>query len=93
MKQEIQLLLDSECESLDINEFFILRRWKHDSRMFPVDMLRLELRGSKPCSKIISSRDVKGIMEEVEEAMKEIMNKRINDMQRKLRGGLIGRYI
>lgn len=91
MKKKIAALLNAETAKLNINELFVLRRYQHDALNNECDALNLEFIGS-PSAFVgkIESRDVQGIVAEVEEFMQRYMTARTEEMLRQLKGGLIG---
>ena len=82
MKKEINTLLASDDATLKINEMFSLHRWKLDPKTDFLgregEYLELEMHGAsgkmQAPNVLIESRDLKGITEEVEKAMKIMMD-------------------
>ena len=71
MKKELQRLLNSSSATLQINQYFKLKRFTEDILSNDIDVLQLESNLLSSCSNIteIKSRDFEGIIQEIKQAM------------------------
>ena len=71
MKKELQRLLNSSSATLQINQYFKLKRFTEDILSNDIDVLQLESNLLNSCSSIteIKSRKFEDIIQEIKQAM------------------------
>ncbi len=97
MKKELKELLNKDEATLKINELFVLRKWTlHKESDFlgrEGDFLEIEMINdygiTRSKSIRIESRDTAGIMAEIEEAMKKMMDEFKSNLLRRFKGGFL----
>ena len=98
MKKDIKNLLSQDNGELKINEAFKLVRWTlkpeedvtgRSGEYLKLDMIPVNDGRHNYFSKMIEARDVRGIIDEVAEAMDEIMEQYTRQLVNRWKGGLI----
>lgn len=96
MKNKLKELLSQDDGVLKINSMFYLKRWvlnpETDILGRSEEHLTLVMNNRYKTSKRITSRDTKGIMEEVSLYMSEMMDNYKEDIIRRFKGGMISEY-
>lgn len=97
MKKEINNLLSSKDSYLQINDIFALHHWilekdndfiGREGDFLCLECINISASVRSMCI-YIESRDVQGIMCEVENAMDKMMNSMKENMIRKFKGGIL----
>lgn len=91
MKKEIENLLNSEDDYLQLNKYCALHRWTRNALYEPVDCLKVEfsILHAYDYNEEITARDWQGIVEQVRKAHITAFAQASEELSRELKNGYI----